>query len=74
MIKKHYGLPELIDKYLINNKRDSTKIILNRINDFQKESIIRLLKHAGYDCEVLSDCDDFVTMRVSKNPTDLARV
>lgn len=66
MIKTHRGLLELIDEHLIHDKEESTDIHMEFDNGFQKEAMLRLLKYAGYDCEVLSNRDDFVAMRVSK--------
>ena len=66
MIKTHRGLLELIDQHLIHDKEESTDVHMEFDNDFQKEAMLRLLKYAGYDCEVLSNRDDFVAMRVSR--------
>lgn len=66
MIKTNLGLLELIDQHLIHDKEESTDVHMEFDNGFQKEAMLRLLKYAGYDCEVLSDCNDFVAMRVSR--------
>lgn len=66
MIKKHFTILESIDRHLIQNKEESTEVGMELVNDFQKEAMLRLLKYAGYDCEVLSELDDFVMMRVSR--------
>ena len=66
MIKTHRGLLELIDQHLIHDKEESTDVHMEFDNDFQKEAMLRLLKYAGYDCEVLNELDDFVMMRVSR--------
>ena len=66
MIKTHRGLLELIDRHLIHDKEESTDVHMEFDNEFQKEAMLLLLKYAGYDCEVLSELDDFVMMRVSK--------
>lgn len=66
MIKKHYSLLESIDERLIEERKKSVEVEMELVGDFQKETMIRLLKYAGYDCEVLSDHDDFVMMRVSR--------
>ena len=66
MIKTHRGLLELIDQHLIHNKEESTDVHMELVNNFQKEAMLRLLKYAGYDCEVLSELDDFLMMRVSR--------
>lgn len=66
MIKTHRGLLDLIDQHLIHDKEESTDVHMEFDNDFQKEAMLRLLKYAGYDCEVLSELDDFVMMRVSR--------
>ena len=66
MIKKHYSLLESIDERLIEERKKSVEVEMELVGDFQKETMIRLLKYAGYDCEVLSDHDDFVTMKVSR--------
>lgn len=63
--KKHFATLESIDRHLIQNKEESTEVGMEFVNDFQKEAMLRLLKYAGYDCKVLNDCGDFVTMRVS---------
>ena len=66
MIKTHRGLLELIDQHLIHNKEESTDVHMEFDNEFQKEAMLRLLRYAGYDCEVLNKLDDFVMMRVSR--------
>lgn len=68
MIKTHRGLLELIDRHLIHDKEESTDVHMELDNGFQKEAMLRLLKYAGYDCEVLSNRDDLVAMRVSRKP------
>lgn len=65
-IKTHRNLLELIDQHLIHDKEESTCVHMEFDNDFQKEAMLRLLKYAGYDCEVLSNRDDFVAMRVNR--------
>lgn len=66
MVKKHFATLESIDRHLIQNKEESTEVGMELVNDFQKEAMLRLLKYAGYDYEVLSELDDFVMMRVSR--------
>ena len=66
MIKKHHGLLELIDERLIKEREESIEVGMELIGTFQKEVMLRLLKYSGYDCEVLSNFDDFVTMKVSR--------
>lgn len=66
MIKKHYSLLESIDERLIEERKKSVEVEMELVNDFQKEAMLRLLKYAGYDCEVLNELDDFVMMRVSR--------
>ena len=66
MIKKHYGLLELIDERLIEERKKSVEVEMELASDFQKETMLRLLKYAGYNCEVLSNHDDFVTIKVSR--------
>ena len=66
MIKTHRGLLELIDRHLIHDKEESTDVHMEFDNDFQKETMLRLLKYAGYDCDVLSELDDFMAIRVSR--------
>lgn len=66
MIKTHRGLLELIDQHLIHDKEESTDVHMELVNDFQKEAMLRLLKYAGYDCEVLSELDNFMAIRVSR--------
>lgn len=66
MIKTHRGLLESINRHLIQNREESTEVGMELVNDFQKEAMLRLLKYAGYDCEVLNELDDFVMMRVSR--------
>ena len=64
MIKKHHGLLELIDERLIKEREESIEVGMELIGTFQKEVMLRLLKYSGYDCEVFSNFDDFVTMKV----------
>ena len=64
--KKHFTILESIDRHLIQNREESTEVGMELVNDFQKEAMLRLLKYAGYDCEVLNELDDFVMMRVSR--------
>lgn len=66
MIKKHYSLLESIDERLIEERKKSVEVEMELVGDFQKETMIRLLKYAGYGCEVLSDHDDSVTIKVSR--------
>ena len=66
MVKKHFTTLESIDRHLIQNKEESTEVGMELVNEFQKEAMLRLLKYSGYDCEVLSELDDFVMMRVSR--------
>ena len=66
MVKKHFATLESIDRHLIQNREESTEVGMELVNDFQKEAMLRLLKYAGYDCEVLNELDDFVMMRVSR--------
>ena len=66
IVKKHFATLESIDRHLIQNREESTEVGMELINDFQKEAMLRLLKYAGYDCEVLNELDDFVMMRVSR--------
>lgn len=66
MIKKHYSLLESIDERLIEERKKSVEVEMELVGDFQKETMIRLLKYAGYGCEVLSDHDDAVTIKVSR--------
>ena len=66
MIKKHFATLESIDRHLIQNREESTEVGMELVNEFQKEAMLRLLKYSGYDCEVLSELDDFVMMRVSR--------
>ena len=66
MIKKHYSLLESIDERLIEEREESIEVGMELIGTFQKEVMLRLLKYSGYDCEVLSNFDDFVTMKVSR--------
>lgn len=66
MIKTHFATLESIDRHLIQNREESTEVGMELVNDFQKEAMLRLLKYAGYDCEVLNELDDFVMMRVSR--------
>lgn len=68
MIKTHFTTLESIDRHLIQNREESTEVGMELVNDFQKEAMLRLLKYAGYDCEVLSELDNFVMMRVSRKP------
>ena len=66
IMKKHFATLESIDRHLIQNKEESTEVGMELVNEFQKEAMLRLLKYAGYDCEVLSELDDFLMIRVSK--------
>ena len=66
IVKKHFAILESIDHHLIQNREESTEVGMELVNDFQKEAMLRLLKYAGYDCEVLNELDDFVMMRVSR--------
>lgn len=68
MIKTHRGLLELIDQHLIHDKEESTDVHMEFDNDFQKEAMLRLLKYAGYDCDVFDDDDDdcFVAMKIRR--------
>ena len=66
IVKKHFATLESIDRHLIQNREESTEVGMELVNDFQKEAMLRLLKYAGYDCEVLNELDDFVMMRVSR--------
>lgn len=66
MIKTHRGLLELIDQHLIHDKEESTDVHMEFDNDFQKEAMLRLLKYAGYDCNVFDDDDCFVGMKISR--------
>lgn len=66
MVKKHFAILESIDRHLIQNKEESTEVGMELVNEFQKEAMLRLLKYSGYDCEVLSELDDFLMMRVSR--------
>ena len=69
MIKTHRGLLELIDQHLIHDKEESIDVHMEFDNDFQKEAMLRLLKYAGYDCEVFDDNDCFVGMKIRLTPT-----
>ncbi len=69
MIKTHLGLLELIDRHLIHDKEESTDVHMEFDNDFQKEAMLRLLKYAGYDCEVFDDNDCLVGMKIRLTPT-----
>ena len=66
MVKKHFTILESIDRHLIQNREESTEVGLELVNKFQKEAMLRLLKYAGYDCEVLNELDDFLMMRISR--------
>ena len=66
MIKTHRGLLELIDQHLIHDKEESTDVHMEFDNDFQKEAMLRLLKYAGYDCEVFDDNDCLVGMKIRR--------
>lgn len=66
MVKKHFAILESIDRHLIQNREESTEVGMELVNEFQKEAMLRLLKYAGYDCEVLSELDDFLMIRVSR--------
>lgn len=66
MIKTHRSLLKLIDRHLIHDKEESTDVHMKFDNDFQKETMLRLLKYAEYDCDVLSELDDFMAIRVSR--------
>lgn len=66
MIKKHYSLLESIDERLIKERKKFVEVEMELVSDFQKETMLRLLKYAGYDCEVLSNHDDFVKMKISR--------
>lgn len=66
MIKTHRGLLELIDQHLIHDKEESTDVHMEFDNGFQKETMLRLLKYAGYDCDVFDDDDYFVGMKISR--------
>lgn len=66
MIKTHRGLLELIDQHLIQDKEESTDVHMEFDNGFQKETMLRLLKYAGYDCDVFDDDDCFVGMKISR--------
>ena len=68
MIKTHRGLLELIDQHLIHDKEESTDVHMEFDNDFQKEAMLRLLKYAGYDCEVFDDNDCLVGMKIRLTP------
>lgn len=64
MVKKHFTILESIDRHLIQNREESTEVGMELVNEFQKEAMLRLLKYSGYDCEVLSELDDFLMMRI----------
>lgn len=66
MIKTQYGLLELIDQHLIYDKEESTDVHMEFDNEFQKEAMLRLLKYAGYDCDVFDDDDCFVAMKIRR--------
>lgn len=66
MIKTHCGLLELIDRHLIHDKEESTDVHMEFENEFQKEAMLRLLKYAGYDCDVFDDDDCFVGMNIRR--------
>ena len=69
MIKKHYSLLESIDEHLIHDKEESIDVHMEFDNGFQKETMLRLLKYAGYDCDVFDDDDCFVGMKIRLTPT-----
>lgn len=69
MIKKHYSLLESIDERLIKERKKSVEVEMELVSDFQKETMLRLLKYAGYDCEVLSNHDCFIGMKIRLTPT-----
>lgn len=66
MIKTHRGLLELIDQHLIHDKEESTDVHMEFDSNFQKEAMLRLLKYAGYSCDIFSDEDCFVAMRIRR--------
>lgn len=66
MIKTHRGLLELIDQHLIHDKEESIDVHMEFENEFQKEAMLRLLKYAGYDCDVFDDDDCFVGMNIRR--------
>lgn len=66
MIKTHRGLLELIDQHLVHDKEESTDVHMEFDNSFQKEAMLRLLKCAGYDCDVFDDDDCFVAMKIRR--------
>lgn len=66
MIKTHRGLLELIDQHLIHDKEESTDVHMEFDNGFQKETMLRLLKYAGYDYDVFDDDDCFVAMKIRR--------
>lgn len=66
MIKTNLGLLELIDQHLIHDKEESTDVHMEFDNGFQKEAMLRLLKYAGYDCNVFDDNDCFVAMKIRR--------
>ena len=66
IVKKHFATLESIDRHLIQNREESTEVGMELVNDFQKEAMLRLLKYAGYNCEVLNELDDFLMIRVSR--------
>lgn len=66
MIKTNLGLLELIDQHLIHDKEESTDVHMEFDNGFQKETMLRLLKYAGYDCDVFDDDDCFVAMKIRR--------
>lgn len=66
MIKTHRGLLELIDRHLIHDKEESTDVHMEFDNGFQKEAMLRLLKYAGYDCDVFDDDDCFVGIKIRR--------
>lgn len=66
MIKTNCGLLELIDRHLIHDKEESTDVHMEFDNGFQKEAMLRLLKYAGYDCDVFDDDDCFVAMKIRR--------
>lgn len=68
MIKTNRGLLELIDQHLIHDKEESIDVHMEFDNGFQKEVMLRLLKYAGYDCNVFDDDDCFVAMNIRLTP------
>lgn len=66
MIKTNLSLLKLIDQHLIHDKEESTDVHMEFDNGFQKEAMLRLLKYAGYDCDVFDDDDCFVAMKIRR--------